>query len=689
MNTEKIDIGIKKLNALVLTEAMVSDLNNKAAVLTLNAEMMNLGFIMSKALYERLLAADERQLEALFTPLLDVLKNLLGDDVNYQPMYPGFPKQLMLASELELYINAISHYYTMGEWLPKYKIPVRKKSFEVVKYKEIDVLDEQRFKNIFTQLLSAKDSLSQDDKDIIAWFVSHYAIKDLVIPEAIDFAENKCVLAAELLKKNEPIDRLVKTATDILRIVTHLSGGDVSLASNTQFISLPRATRKTLVKLLEGVINEEDIGRHRNKWVRLFHNLHVGDFSSSVYEIAKKARNNQGLESFYSQLEFFLNAKNIKGATALLAERPGEFGRRIDHLLRLSENPDSQNNIAETFLSVANKIPTRNLLQLLGHLGRRNKDIDQRVVYPKGSVQKAVIVPGFISSLDGKVLSLLVNGIYEVLLSRFSSREPLGKVWVDPDLIDCPLPTQQRSASSGLFNVARGTRLPIGDKDTLRFFIYWVGKDIDLSATFHDESYRLIEHVSYTNLRAKGYKACHSGDIVNAPKGASEFIDIDIESAYRYGARYVAMNVLVYSGPSFAEHTCCYAGWMTRTKPNSNEVYDPKTVAQKIDVRSASRNVIPAVFDLRDRKMIWVDVAMSGRRQWGGNNIESNAASIESKLKAIVESEHKLSLYELFLMHAQARGSIVPTMEMADTVFSLEQGVTPYDINVINGEYID
>ncbi len=48
-----------------------------------------------------------------------------------------------------------------------------------------------------------------------------------------------------------------------------------------------------------------------------------------------------------------------------------------------------------------------------------------------------------------------------------------------------------------------------------------------------------MEHISYTNLRSAQYKAFHSGDIVSAPKGACEFIDIDIESVLRYGGRYV------------------------------------------------------------------------------------------------------------------------------------------------------
>ena len=139
-------------------------------------------------------------------------------------------------------------------------------------------------------------------------------------------------MAALLLAQSKDISHLIKTATDILRIVTYIAGGDVSLAPNTKFCSLPRKIRKQLVGELARVINEEDIGRHKNKWAKLFHNLHVGEYSDKVYAIAQKVRNNQPLASFYRSVEKSLTAGDVTKAIALLKQRPGEFGRRLDHL---------------------------------------------------------------------------------------------------------------------------------------------------------------------------------------------------------------------------------------------------------------------------------------------------------------------------------------------------------------------
>ena len=691
----KVLISINKGHFIIVDqgEGPTNDLA-KRRVLTLNAELVSLGYVMSQSLFQALESISAQSLSILAKELLDVLKILKGADVNYQPMYPNFPQQVIDADETELYLNAIFHYWTSGYWKPEYTVEKRKTDYEEVKLVEITLGTESALKAIFSQLLASNDSLSAEDQEIVGWFIQHYKVDELTFPREIGFNETKCIVAGELIKKGESIKPLVKTATDILRIATYLSDGDTSLAANTKYISFTRPQRKLLVKALEDVINEEDIGRHAGKWIRLFHGLHVGDYSNKVYSIAKKVRNNEPIASFYGRLETFLEKSDILKACDLLKKRPGEFGRRLDHLLRLAEPTKQQVPVCNAFLSVADDIPTRNLLQLLGHLLTRHQDKPQTVVFPKGNVQNAVLLDRPLEALESNILSYLVQGIRHCLFKRFAQFEPLGKVWVDPELMDCPLPTQQRSAASGLMSVARGTRLPIGEvgeageKDTLRFFIYWVGQDIDLSATFHDENFKMIAHASYTRLKSDKFHAYHSGDITYAPNGASEFIDVNIAKASKAGARYVAMNVLVFSGPTFAEHKKCYAGWMTRSKPNSNEIYEPSTVQQRIDVRTQCRSVMPVIFDLVERKAIWVDLRISNNAMYGGNNIESNRASIQDKLKAIVNCNNKMTLYELFELHAIARGQLVAEKEEADTVFGLNEGIGPYDINTINAEFV-
>lgn len=684
---DEISISLKKLHGIPLGLGWDDNkADSRQLVYALNVEMMRLGFVMTAELVRVMCKVSN--LESLGTKIISCLREVKGDDVTYNPMYPNFPQQVMEACNLELYFNALIHYWTHGTWNLEYTKLPRKFELENVKFRKINLLDEDDFTALFPTLLSSNDSLSSEDKDIVKWFLT--SGQSLRFPDTIPHKETLCIVTAELLKQDMNIDYdfLIKTATDVLRLVTYLSGGDTSLAENTKFKSLPRRLRRKIVRALENVINEEDIQRHRNKWVRLFHNLHVGEYSEKVRLIAEKVRNNEKLETMAGKVQVAIDNNNYLFAALLLTKRPGEFARRLDHLLR--EYDVDPHIIINEFLVIAPEVSTRVLMQLLGHFkGRLDNGI--RVVFPKGSTQKARVIPKYDKLISYKTITTLMTGISHVLRQRFAKLEPLGKVCIDKRLQKCPLPTQQRSSSIGLDVVARGTRLPIGGTDnTLRFFIYWIGIDIDLSATLHDDKFEMIERISYTNLKSRRYNACHSGDIVSAPNGASEFIDITMDKALKSGARYVAMSVLVYSGENFDKHEKCYAGWMTRSKPNSNEMYDPKTVVSKIDITAASKNAIPVIFDLKTREAIWCDLVTKkpSYHSLVDNNVESNQASIKDVLKSITSLGSKSTLYDLFTLHIEARGILVENIEDADIVFGIDGNVSPRDINVINAEYL-
>lgn len=692
----KTKIGITKLNGIVIPsiEGEQSDNINLAA--TINASFMSMGYIVSQDLFCALQHLSESQLKTIHSTVLPILQHAKGADVKHTPMYVNFPQEVIEADEVMLYMNAILHYWSAGQWKPESEVIAKRYAYENVQFIELGIIKDEDIDGVLTSILSSTDSISGSDKAIVEWFLTNSST--LLFPEEIPFKENLCLVAANMIERDLPINDLVSNAVDVLRVVTHMNGGDVSLAANTKFKSLPRKTRKLLCSALEGVANEEDLNRHRGKFVKLFHNLHVGDYSDKLYNLIKKARNNEKVVTFNGMVEMAIQAGNYKDTIALLATRPSEFARRLDHVLRLNQVGKRQGEIVESFMAVANQVPTRIIIQLMGHFKTRYVDVVSRVAFPKGNVQKALALDTPLKALPTEVADSIMNGLLRTLKTRFGELEPLGKVYVDPRLANCPVPSQQRSASDATRQVARGTRLPIGDdKNTLRFFIYWVGRDIDLSATLHDSEFNQLGHVSYTELKNQKYQSYHSGDITSAPSGASEFIDITMAGAKEAGARYVAMNVYVYSGPTFSEHDACYAGWMTRTKPNSNEIYDAKTVEQKIDLNSETKNSIPVVFDLVTREAIWADLSFSGRSSqdfgrrthaYAGNNVENNRANITDVVKSIVTLDNKLTLEELFSFHAEARGEIVENIEDADTVFSLETGITPYDITTIQSDYV-
>jgi hypothetical protein len=201
-----------------------------------------------------------------------------------------------------------------------------------------------------------------------------------------------------------------------------------------------------------------------------------------------------------------------------------------------------------------------------------------------------------------------------------------------------------------------------------------------------DSQWSYKEHISYTNLKSDTYQAAHSGDITSAPDGACEFIDLDIDSILKYGGRYVVMSLNSFTRQPFCNLPQCFGGWMMRQSPRSGEIFEPSTVVDKIDIAADTRICIPVILDLQLRQVIWTDIALKVPVVYL-NNVESNLPSMTLMGKALT-TMHKANLYDLFELHALARGEWVDDPIEADTVFSWHKGISPFDISLIMSEFL-
>ena len=519
------------------------------------------------------------------------------------------------------------------------------------------------------------------------------------------------------LTRNIDLSPYFKTATDVLRLATAMSGGDVSLKDDSKFRSFKRSERKFLLGLLEVIPNKvEDMLRWRERWVRLGKPLHPGEFAKrypTTFKAFTTLRNNEHVETFRTHVEAAVRGSNALQAMTLLTQHPGEFARRLDHVLRVASR-HSMARIVSAFASVAPEVSTPVLLQTMTHF-RYRTDGGMRVAFPKGNVAKVTSIETVLPDLPKVICEQVCNAIELVLFDRFAQLPKLGKVYLDPALADCLVPFSQRSASKTLRTLVRGSKLSFGnDKDTIRFFIWWHdmvgGKtskkeygyyggydsnrvDLDLSAVGYDENWKHVGHVAYYNLRGgygSGYDrdvyAVHSGDITSAPNGASEFIDLNIPKAIKAGMRYIVMTVHGFTEQNFVDLPECFAGFMLRDKPQSGEVYDPRTIVDRADLTAGNRDAVPLIIDLVDRKVIWCDAAMSGSPRYGYHNVASTRGTIELLGKAFT-SLKKPNLYELLSLHAAARGEAVEAEEEADVVFSVKAG-TPFELDRIASEFM-
>jgi hypothetical protein len=96
----------------------------------------------------------------------------------------------------------------------------------------------------------------------------------------------------------------------------------------------------------------------------------------------------------------------------------------------------------------------------------------------------------------------------------------------------------------------------------------------------------------------------HSGDITAAPRGACEFIDIDIPSVLNYGGRYVVASLNSFTSQPYCDLPECFAGWMMRKNPGSGEIFEPAMVVDKVDLAAETEIAIPVILDLKERMVI-------------------------------------------------------------------------------------
>lgn len=702
-------------------------------VATFNANLMALGFSLSPEVMNSCIENfTKEEFEEWSSELQDILIKYNGSRQNMKPMYPDFPKQVMEASDLELYLNALLHYASHGKWTPEYEKKIKLRSKSILKPLVINHATEKDLMGYIEKLAESPVAMSVQQKAIFNFLIEEYGLNKypttLIMPNKENMAFAIHCIAKKDFKDTKNIwhkhlaDHNIKTITDVLRLAVEYLGGNSSLSEHCSFKSIKRADRRFLLNLIDKLYRqnqeqvEEDASRHQGLWVVVLEQLHPGDYSTRyphAYEFATKVREDK-LKSWYSKLEKAYTTGNLNQVVRLLKSRPGEFARRLERTVRLAikltrertSNDDSNVYDAMTvireFAKVADKVDRTILLQLQAYfrdMDDLSKTNDVRTFFPKGSVCKVYVTENNREPLSNSLAYSCRHVCRTALAKQYQEREKLGKVYIDPSIINYTVPLKLRNASSQLRTISRGSRMTLPkDANIIRLYTWWQNLtkgssnwkdriDIDLSATFYDENFdKPIHDVYYSNLRVDG--VVHSGDIVNAPNGASEFINIDIETLLKQNVRYVAMNIHSFNEETFNIIPECFAGVMVLDEiKDTEQAFDPAKSLIRSDISTEATACVPMVFDLETREVIWVDTVVP-KYSSEPNNVDFCKDSINNIVRGIISASYP-TLGQLIGINMVARDGIkVDTKKEADIIFSLDEGITPYDLEILNSEWV-
>lgn len=556
----------------------------------------------------------------------------------FRTMYADFTHYVPAAEEDGLYFAALAHYFTtyFGQsWLPPYAQRIVEPLADAGRT-EVKVASKSDLTDLVTALVASSQPFSVgDERDVLA--LAPY----LLGPQDVPVRENLALLVAEQVAGVDWAQQLT-TTTDVLRVAAALSGGDRSLVENTRF-RLSRAQRRFLVEELERVLGRGDWGRHlqdmhrfRERWKRVLRAIHPQEYPQAkrVNLVRQMIHETNAPDmpvpppSRESEIARLVREGSVDKLVQLLTQQPGDFARRLHALIR--HLPDKRAQIVEAFAGVAPQVSARVLVQMWNFFhSARQDEMPFRVVLTRAGGARATFIRNTLAGEYADVIEAIEKG----LAGRLAGREFRIESRVAGALEACAVPLALRSSSSSAFALARGSRVPLGEKPWLRLFLHWrniepeVPTDIDLTAVFFNAQTHQTRWISYTHLRDETLGAYHSGDIIDAPEGAAEYIDVDRNKARRAGYRYLVVMAYAYSRHNFESIPDAQVGVMTRSDPHAGEHYEAGEMVVRTDLVTPSRAMTPTVIDLATGELVWVD--------WSVTVDEREAVNVESSVSSL------------------------------------------------------
>ncbi|MFJ5016378.1 TerD family protein [Streptomyces griseoluteus] len=502
--------------------------------------------------------------------------------------------------------------------------------------------------DLYLALAGSTTPLNDDDLRDLGLLAQHCALGPQ--PEAIPVRENRAVVNEARL--NVGADLLLDTVTDVLRLACALSGGDVTLQEPTRFRTLPRPLRRGLLAGLDAVVAANpaklaDVHAHREPFKRLGERLHPHEYPRWPHaaDVFAVARGEKEARSFDSRIDELLDASDVLGAVGLLESAPGKLFRALDLLLRIAADQEERDAVVAAAVRVAPAVSGRVVLSVREHLHNRARESGRPRIFVNRR-GRAWVTPDSRPPVPAEDRGRLIAALDAETRRRLPAP---GRLLLDPDVLDMALPLSGRATAAGLGVLPRGSVSAV-DGERLRFFVYWkeTGRrtDYDLSALLLRTDYRTDSWLSYTSLTGVGGR--HSGDITEAPDGASEFIELSLG---RVRGTFIVPQVDIYAGESFEEVEESFFGFMLRDREQKGRPFEPRTVRMKSELRGAGRVALPLVFQRGDDgrwRAKWLHLYLRGISE--ANRVEENRASVSMLVRALVEREQLTVRYLTDLM---------------------------------------
>lgn len=677
------DLIVRKTHRVPMPAGPAGD--GSAVARQLDAALMDAGWKLSAGLLGRLSVLEAGAALDVGVQVIDVARREVGDHVRHNTYFQDFPEHV--PDTVEFWAGLVAEALTVpaiagrtaGQVLegfvnlndlPGYgtyqhrwdEMVAAHAPFVSAASDRLTILDvgdgiHAETSALYLSLAGSRVPLTEDDAAALADLAWVCAAGPQ--PDAIPVAESRALINATRIGERWPL--LVVTVTDVLRLAARLSDGDVSLAKAAKLRSFSRAERREMLEALDKLIggNEAklgDVGQYAEQWKQLGRRLkpHEHPLWGHAQDVFAVARAEKLAPSFDARVQAAVGAGFAARAAGILQSAPGKLCRSADWLLREGGSPAEQLRVLEAMAGALPGASARSLLSLRGHLVnrmRRQTDVSRVFVNREG---RSWAGPDRRPPLNGAAATTLAGMLDDLIAARLDLG---GRIVVDPGILEVALPLSGKATADGLGILPRGS-VQVITGEVLRFFCYWRQAerttDFDLSALLLDDQYGSPQHVSWTNYRT-GHYARYSGDLTEAPDGASEFIDFVLPRVPQW---FIIPQVNIFSGEGFDEVAESFFGYMLREQMQDGLPFEPATVRAKSEMRGTGRVALPVAFMRGEDgkwRAKWLHLNQKGRPSF--NQVEGNRVTTATLTRAIIEREYLTVGYLTGL--AAARGADV------------------------------
>lgn len=604
-------------------------------------EMANLGFLV-----------DAKGLSGMSATALDTMlddaRSVVGADRNMRPIYPGFPNQVKELSTATLLFEQLLHYWSFGTLLPNYPDVAREGlpiADMVRNAREVKVLTSDDAARHFIETLATKSvAMSDDERTLLNGSIALAAPSLEEAAQVVSRARNgeniqalvlgmrdfmNAVSASDFVKALVPacsnLDQVLRVVLAVATFPVQGRGDDYDLAtknladrraSAVRMFNLSRPARRVVLaqvaRLSEGFAADALMSR-QNLWRRVMRMIHPYDFTldAAAKRAADIIHSNVEHTTLNSLVEQGMADGDVTTVVELLAEhQPGNLLRRIVALLRLSRDQAQVQTLADAVRKVGARSTVTTLVSAYNGVISVN-DKNARITRVAGL--RNTLRETDVRKVKAPYVTMMAEAIQDALRAVLARKiAPTGKVGTGSD---APVPLVRRDLSTTDRVMDRGQTLtPAGEGDTVRMFSHWVnnqriGGYIDIGAVVLDAEFKTITVNTWNSWMNARDWSTYSGDKHVYPgNDAAEYIDVDLPALrkkYR-NAKWVAMTLQSWSGFPL-DKVDLIAGTMLRSKPDSGEVFDARTVTTAFRPTTTSLQAVPLVVNVDTGEMIWLD----------------------------------------------------------------------------------